>query len=212
MIHMEFNHKDIYVKVHTPLVVTRFLEDKKQHELVFANIIDIDSRVQAVFAQFYHSKKASDVFFNIRHAPRIGEKEYDKSSWTIRPQGKYKHQSQRENETLVTGLVVSERVLCRSPEGLCIFAWDGNIQEKLFWAIEAHYETPLLSEWTPYLMAQLLKDKWLLPLQVHDFTGDYPDLMVYDLTPGEDILDGYISQGLRNGFILLTEDPAKEVL
>ena len=65
---MEFRHKDIYVKVHTPLLVTRFDATAKKHELVYANIIDIDSRVQAMFAQFHYAKKASDVIFSISHA------------------------------------------------------------------------------------------------------------------------------------------------
>ncbi|MFD2614640.1 hypothetical protein [Paenibacillus gansuensis] len=209
---MEFKHKDIYVKVHTPLIVTRFDEEKKHHELVYANVIDIDSRVQAVFAQFHHAKKADDVYFMVRHAPRIGETGYDRSSWSVRPHGKYKHQSQRENETFVTGLIASERALERRQEGFAIFAWDGNIHEKLFWAIEANYETPLLEEWTPFLFDQLVKDRALLPLVVHDFTGDYPELVAYDLIVGEDVLDGYISFGLANGRIHLTEEDAKEAI
>lgn len=206
MKHMEFKHKDVYVKVHTPLIVTRFDEEAKQHDLVFANVIDIDSRVQAVFAQFHYAKKANDVYFMLRHAPRIGETGYDKSYWSVKPKGKYKHLSQRENETFVSGLIASERVLARQDEGFAIFAWDGNIHEKLFWAIDAYYETPLLEEWTPYLFDQLVKDRWLVPLVVHDFTGDYPDLVAFDLLVGEDVLDGYISFGLSNGRIHLTED------
>lgn len=209
---MEFKHKDIYVKVHTPLLVTRFDEEKKHHELVYANVIDIDSRVQAVFAQFHHAKKADDVYFMVRHAPRIGETGYDKSSWSVRPKGKYKHQSQRENETFVTGLLASERVLARQQEGFGIFAWDGNIHEKLFWAIDAYYETPMLEEWIPYLFNQLVQDKWLVPLVVHDFTGDYSDLVAYDLIVGEDVLDEYISIGLANGWIQLTEGDVKEAV
>lgn len=205
MKHMEFIHKDINVRVHTPLIVTR-LDDKQHHELVYANVIDIDSRVQAVFAQFHHSRKVTDVSFWIRHAPRIGEKDYDRSQMSIRPQGKYKHQSQRENETLVTGLVISERVLSRQPEGYVIFAWDGNIHEKLFWAIEAYYETPMLQEWTSFLFNQLVKDQHLVQLVIHDFTGDYPDLVAYELLAGEEVLDGYITYGLRFGAINLTED------
>lgn len=203
---LEFKHKDIYVKVHTPLIVSRFDEEKKWHELIYANVIDIDSRVQAVFAQFHHAKKADDVYFIVRHAPRIGEVGYDKSSWSIRPKGKYKHQSMRENETFVTGLLASERVLERQKEGFAVFAWDGNIHQKLFWAIDAYYETPLLEEWTPYLFDQLVKDKRLVQLVVHDFTGDYPDLVAYDLLVGEDVLDEYISSGLASGKIRLTED------
>ena len=123
---MEFRHKDIYVKVHTPLLVTRFDATAKKHELVYANVIDIDSRVQAMFAQFHYAKKASDVIFSISHAPRIGETGYDKLL-VCRPSGKYKHQSQRENETFVTGLIASECALERQKEGFAIFAWDGNI-------------------------------------------------------------------------------------
>ncbi len=209
---MEFKHKDIYVKVHTSLIVTRYDEEEKRHELVYANIIDIDSRVQAVFAQFHHSKKANDVMFSLRHAPRIGEKDYDRTSMYVRPKGKYKHLSQRENETFVSGIVASERVLGRQDEGFSIFAWDGNIVQKLFWAIDAYYETPLLKEWTPYLFNQLVSDKYLIPLVVHDFTSVYPDLVAYDLVVGEDVLDGYITFGLRNGLIHLTEDDIKEAI
>jgi hypothetical protein len=212
MKHMEFKHKDIYVKVHTPLIVTRVDPESKLHELVYANIIDIDSRVQATFAQFHHAKKASDVSFYLRYAPRIGEKDYDKTMMSVKPKGKYKHLSQRENETFVTGLVSSERVLARQEEGMAIFAWDGNIQQKLFWAIEACYETPLLEEWTPYLYDRLVKDRGLVPLTVHDFTGDYPELVAYDLVVGEDVLDGYISFGLRNGMIKLEEDDVEEAI
>ncbi|QHW35548.1 hypothetical protein GZH47_32190 (plasmid) [Paenibacillus rhizovicinus] len=212
MKHMSFQHKDIIVRVHTPLVVTRFVEKGQTHELVYANFIDIDSRVQAVFAQFHHSRKASDVSFSISHAPRIGETGYDKSYWSIKPNGKYKHQSQRENETFVTGLVASECVLERQKDSFAIFAWDGNIQQKLFWAIEAYYETPLLEEWTSYLFNQLVRDKWLVPLVVHDFTGEYRDLVAYELLVGEDVLDGYISSGIRSGRILLTEDDEKEAI
>ncbi|MFC5402347.1 hypothetical protein [Cohnella soli] len=206
MKHMEFIDKDLYIKVHTSLVVTRFDEKASKHELIYANVIDIDSRVQAVFAQFHHARKASDVYFSIRHAPRIGEKGYDKSSWSIRPNGKYKHQTQRENETFVTGLIASECVLERQKDSFAIFAWDGNILQKLFWAIEAYYETPLLEEWTPYLYDQLVNDKFLVPLVVHDFTGEYRDLVAYELLAGEDVLDGYISSGIRSGRIVLTED------
>lgn len=206
MKHMEFKHKDIYVKTHTPLIVTRLDPESKQKELVYAIVLDIDSRVQAMFAQFHHAKKANDVIFYLRHAPRIGEKDYDKTSMAVRPKGKYKHLSQRENETFVTGLISSERVLERQEGGMAIFAWDGNIQQKLFWAIEAYYDTPLLEEWLPYLYNQLLNDQGLLPLTVHDFTGDYPDLVAYDLVVGEDVLDGYISFGLQNGLIKLEED------
>lgn len=208
---MEFKHKDIYVKVHTPLMVTRYNEKTKYTELVYANVIDIDSRVQALFAQFHHSKKASDVYFIVRHAPRIGETDYDKSSLSIRPQGKYKHFSQRENETFVTGLVASERVLARQEEGYSIFAWEGNFIQKLFWAIDAYYETPMLEEWTQYLFNQLVHDKLLIPLTVHDFNGDYPDLVAYDLVAGEDVLDQYISTGLEKGYIQLTEDVEEAV-
>jgi hypothetical protein len=89
--------------------------------------------------------------------------------------------------------------------------WLG-FEQKLFWAIEAYFETPLLEEWTPYLFNQLVKDKWLVPLVIHDFTGDYSDLVAYDLVVGEDVLDGYISFGLRNGAIVLTEDDVKEAI
>jgi hypothetical protein len=206
---MEFKHKDIYVKVHTPFIVTREIiekEKKLREELVYANIIDIDSRVQAVFAQFHHARKSSDVSFELRYAPRIGEKDYDRSVFYVKPEGKYKHLSQREDETFVTGIVVSEKVLERQKEGFIIFAWDGKIMEKFFWAIDRYYETPLLEEWTSYLFNQLIKDKYFVPLTVHDFTGDYPDVVVYDLLVGEDILDGYISYGLSSGAIVLTED------
>lgn len=206
---MEFKHKDIYVRVHTPLIVTREViekEKKQREELVYANVIDIDSRVQAVFAQFHHARKSSDVSFFIRHAPRIGEKDYDKSSYSVKPIGKYKHLSQREDETFVTGIIASEKVLERQKDGFVIFAWDGLIQEKFFWAIDRYYETPVLEEWTPYLFDQLVKDNRFVPLTVHDFTGDYPDLVAYDLLVGEDVLDEYISHGLRTGAIVLTED------
>ncbi|KRF31677.1 hypothetical protein [Paenibacillus sp. Soil787] len=203
---MDFKHKDVYVKVHTPLIVTKRDEEKKETQLVYANIIDIDSRVQAMFAQFHHAKKANDVVLWIRHAPRIGEKEYDKSSFAIRPSGKYRHLSQREDDTFVTGIVANEMVLSRQNDVYMIFAWDGDILQKLFFAIDAYYESPMLEEWTPYLFNQLLKDKYLIPLTVHDFVGDYADLVAYELTAGEDVLDGYISYGLRTGAIQLTED------
>ncbi|MDH6674974.1 hypothetical protein M2277_005673 [Paenibacillus sp. LBL] len=206
---MEFKHKDIYVKVHTPLIVTREIYDgdkKQREELVYANVIDIDSRVQAVFAQFHHARKASDVSFGLRHAPRVGEKNYDKSSFYVKPVGKYKHLSQREDETFVTGIVVGEKVLERQKDGFIIFAWDGNIQEKFFWAIDRYYETPLLEEWTPYLFNQLINDNRMIPLTIHDFTGDYSELVVYDLLVGEEILDEYISYGLKTGLIVMTED------
>ncbi|WP_039832825.1 hypothetical protein [Paenibacillus sonchi] len=209
MKHMEFKHKDVYVKVHTPLIITRLNEEKKKTELVYANVIDIDSRVQAVFAQFSHLRKAEDVYFSLTHAPRIGEKNYDKSSWSVRPAGGYKCQSQRENETLVSGLIVSEQILFRSGDGLTILAWDGNFEEKLFWAIEAHYETPMLQEWIPYIISQLKQDKLLTPLTVHDFTGDFPLLSAYDLLAPEEILEDYLSKGLVNGNIHLTENPVK---
>ena len=38
------------------------------------------------------------------------------------------------------------------------------------------------------------------------FVGDYSDLVAYELIAGEDLLDGYISNGLRTGTIQLTED------
>ena len=36
--------------------------------------------------------------------------------------------------------------------------------QKLFWAIEAYYETPLLEEWTSYLFDRLVRDKDLFRL------------------------------------------------
>lgn len=206
---MEFKHKDIYVKTHTSIIVTREVyekERKQRDELVYANVIDIDSRVQAMFAQFHHSRKKSDVFFRLSHAPRIGEKDYDKSSFYVYPSGKYKHMSLREDDTFVTGLVVSEKVLERQDNGYIIFAWDGNIHEKLYWTIDSYYETPLLEEWTPYLYEQLIQNKGLVPLNVHDFSNDNPDLVVYELLVGEDVLDGCISFGLQTGALILTED------
>ncbi|PQP80294.1 hypothetical protein C0Q44_28180 [Paenibacillus sp. PCH8] len=205
---MEFRHKDIYVKVHSSLIVTRevFEKEKKlRDELVYANVIDIDSRVQAVFAQFHSARKASDVYFMLMHAPGIGEKNYDKSSFSVRPAGKYKHQSQREDETLVSGVVVSERALQRQQDGYIIFAWDGKIEEKLFWAMDSYYETPLLREWTAYLMDMLIEDKRFVPLTVYDFDGNYSELVVYDLIANEDVLDEYVTRGLQNGKITLTE-------
>lgn len=207
---MEFRHKDIYVKVHTPLIVTKDDVEKNMRFLVYANIIDIDSRVQAVFAQFHHAKKADEVIFYLTHAPRIGEKVYDRASMSVRPAGKYKHQSQREDDTFVSGLVVSERVLQRQSDGYIIFAWDGNIQEKLFWALDAYYETPLLEEWIPYLFQQLLLNGHMLKLTVHDFTGHYEQLEVYELLCGEDVLDELISYGLKTRKIELIEDPLEE--
>ncbi|MDN4067690.1 hypothetical protein QYF50_07260 [Paenibacillus vini] len=209
---MEFKHKDIYVKVHTPLIVTREVSDNKE-ELIYASVIDIDSRVQAVFAQFHHAKKSDDVSFWVRHAPRIGETNFDKTSKVVKPVGKYKHLSQREDETFVTGVIVNEQVLERKPEGYIIFAWDGDIEEKLFWAIDRNYETPMLYEWTPYLLNRLITNKNLVPLNVHDYTGDYSKLVVFELLVGEEVLDEYISSGLKNGEIVLTEDNRlKEVI
>lgn len=213
---MEFIHKDIYVKVHTPLIVTREVyenEKKQREELVYANVIDIDSRVQAVFAQFHYAKRADDVSFWLHHAPRIGEKDYKKNTFIVKPKGKYKHLSQREDETFVTGIIVSEKVLERQTDGFIIFAWDGNIQEKLYWAIDRYYDTPFLEEWCSYLFEQLIKDKWMIPLTVHDFTGDYPQLVAYDLLLGEEKLDNYISDGIRTGALVLTEkDHSKEAV
>ncbi|MFE5321537.1 hypothetical protein ACFQ88_22780 [Paenibacillus sp. NPDC056579] len=213
---MEFKHKDIYVRVHTSLIVTRVVMEKGKRlreELVYANIIDIDSRVQAVFAQFHHARKSSDVSFYLSYAPKIGEKNYDKTSFSVKPAGKYKHHSQREDETFVTGIIASEKVLERQNDGYVIVAWDGRIEEKLFWAIDRYYETPLLEEWTPYLFDQLVKDNRFVPLTVHDFSGDYPQLAAYELLVGEDVLDEMISYGLRTGAIVLTEeDPVKEAM
>jgi hypothetical protein len=209
---MEFKHKDIYVKVHTPLIVTRDDPESKSKYLVYAKVIDIDSRVQAVFAQFHHAKKTEDVTFCLRYAPRIGEKNYDRSSFYVKPTGKYKHLSQREDETFVTGIVASEKVLSRQDNGYCIFAWDGNIHEKLFWAIDAYYETPMLPEWIPYLFDRLVKDEFLVPLTVHDFVGDYSNLVAYELLVGEDVLDGYVSYGLRTGALRLEEDHVREAI
>ncbi|MBX4152488.1 Uncharacterised protein [Actinobacillus pleuropneumoniae] len=203
---MEFNHKDIYVRVHCSLLVTKYDSDQKNHYLIYTNVIDIDSRVQAVFAQFHHAKKAEDVNFRIYHAPRIGEKPGEHSALYVKPYGKYKHLSQREDETLVTGIVASERVLSRQDQGYCIFAWDGNIHEKLFWAIDAYYETPLLEEWIPYLYQRLFQDGYLIPLDVRDYTGDYSKLAAFELLAGEDILDEYVSYGLRTGAIRLVDD------
>lgn len=205
---IEFRHKDIYVKVHTSLIVTREVMEKGKplrEELIYANVIDIDSRVQAVFAQFHHARKASEVYFIVKHAPGIGEKDYDKSTFSVRPAGRYKHQSQREDETLVSGVVVSEQALQRQKNSYIIFAWDGNIEEKLFWAVDSYYETPLLREWTVYLMEMLAEDERFVQLKVHDFDAQYPELAVYDLTADEDILDAYITRGLQNGRIILTE-------
>ncbi|GKS12862.1 hypothetical protein YDYSY3_38620 [Paenibacillus chitinolyticus] len=211
---MEFKHKDIYVKVHTPLLVTREVEEdnKKREELVFASVINIDSRVQAVFAQLHHGSKADDVTFKIFEAPRIGEKISDTKSFYVRPQGKYKHLGQREDETFVCGIVVSEKVLERKPDGLILFAWDGNLLEKLYWAIDRYYETPFLEEWTPYLFEQLLQDEWLKPLKIHDFTGDYSQLVAYELSVGEKALDDYISLGVKTGVLVLDAQQAKEVV
>ncbi len=203
---MEFKHKDVYVKVHCSLVVTKRDPESKNNYLVYTNFIDIDSRVQAVFAQFHHSRKAEDVSFRLFHAPRIGEKDYDRSSFYVKPFGKYKHLSQREDETLVTGIVASDRALSRQDQGYCIFAWDGNIHQKLFWAVDSYYETPMLEEWIPYLYHQLLRDGHLVPLDVHDFTGEYRNLVAYELLAGEDVLDEYVSYGLRTGAIQLVED------
>jgi len=206
---MEFKYKDLYIKVHTPLIVTREVIEnnkKQREELIYANVVDIDSRVQAMIAQFHFGRKSSDVSFYLSHAPHIGEKNYDKSSFVVKPIGKYKHLSQRENDTFVTGIIVSEKVLERQKDGFVIFAWDGNIEEKLFWAMDRFYETPLLEEWTRYLFNQLVKDNRFVPLSVHDFSGDYPDLVVYDLLVDEDILDDYISFGLKTGAIVLIED------
>lgn len=206
---MEFKYKDLYVKVHAPLIVTREVIEngrKQREELIYANVIDIDSRVQAIIAQFHFGRKSSDVSFYISHAPYIGEKNFDKTTFVVRPTGKYKHLTQRENDTFVTGIIVNEKVLERQKDGFVIFAWDGNIQEKLFWAMDRYYETPLLEEWTDYLFNQLVKDNRFVPLTVRDFSGDYPDLVVYDLLVGEDILDDYISYGLKSGAIVLIED------
>lgn len=205
MKHMEFKYKDVYVKVHTSLVISRFNEGKKQSELVYTNIIDIDSRVQAVFAQFSSLRKKDDIFFVLKHAPKIGEKEYDRSTWYLRPEGRYLHQSQRENETLVTGIVVSERILSRGAAGLTIIAWDGNLEEKLFWAIEASYESPVIQEWIPYIISRLRADKLLVPLDIHDYNGNYPLLCAYDFLADEDTLDDYLSSGLKSGEIVLSE-------
>lgn len=210
---MEFQYKDIFVKVHTPFIVTRLVEENNvnREELVFANVIDIDSRVQAVFAQFHHAKKTNDVRFWISHAPRIGETDFDKSSFIVRPAGNYKHLSQREDDTFVTGIVVSEKALDRKDDGFIIFAWDGNILEKLFWAINRYYETPLLEEWTPYLLDQLIKDKHMVSLTLHDFADVFPHVVVYELLVGEDVLDQYISDGLKTGVISLIEDEEIQV-
>lgn len=205
MKYMEFKYKDIYVKVHTSLIVTRYKAEQKRKELVYANIIDIDSRVQAVFAQFSHLRKADDVYFYISHAPKIGEKEYDKSSWSVRPEGVYKFQSHRENETFVSGIVVNENVLSRRSSTFTIFAWDGNFQEKLFWAIEAYYETPMIEEWIPYIISKLQEDKLLVSLEIHDFTNDHPNLCAYDLLADEETLDHYLSEGLKSGQIVLSD-------
>lgn len=132
---MEFKHKDIYVKTHTSIIVTREVNEKdrkQQNELVYANVIDIDSRVQAMFAQFHHSRKKSDVFFRISHAPRIGEKDYDKSSLYVYPSGKYKHMSLREDDTFVTGLVVSEKVLERQKMAISYSHGMGTFMRSFF--------------------------------------------------------------------------------
>ncbi|MDK8193141.1 hypothetical protein QP794_23925 [Paenibacillus sp. UMB7766-LJ446] len=206
---MEFKHKDIWVKVHSSLVVTREVYEQQRkirEELIYANVIDIDSRVQAVFAQFHSARKVSDVTFGFSHAPSIGELDYDKSTFYLRPEGKYKHLSSRENETLVSGVVVNEKVLQRQHDGYIIFAWDGNFEEKLFWAIDRHYETPFLPEWTGYLMRRLLEESQLNVLKVHDFDGLYPELVVYELLVDDEVLDEHVSLGLRNGEIQIEED------
>lgn len=210
---MGFKHKDLYIQVHVPLFITRKadLGRNQRHELVYANLIDIDSRVQSMFAQFHHARKASDVIFFVSEAERIGEKLTDTTSFSVHPSGAYKHASLREDETFVSGVISSLKALERQESGYIFFAWDGQVLEKFFWAIDAVYNTPMLPEWTPYLYDVLLRDKHMIPLDVHDAEGDYPDLQAFELLVDEDVLDPIIEDGIRSGHISIPE-PTKETV
>lgn len=53
---------------------------------------------------------------------------------------------------------------------------------------------------------RLFQDGYLIPLDVRDYTGDYSKLAAFELLAGEDILDEYVSYGLRTGAIRLVDD------
>lgn len=203
---LQFSHKDVYIKVHAPLLVTYYHAEKKQEQLVYASILDIDSRVQAIFAQLQFQRSDKNTTFWASHAPAIGEKVYDKSKIAIRSGGNYKHLSQREDDTFVSGIIAHEHVLNRVDNSLFLLAWDGFIQEKLCWALDQYYDTPILAAWIPYIFDLLLKNKHLEPLNVYDGTGDFPEMVGYHLNITGEELDTLVSEGIQSGEIQLKEE------
>ncbi|MFB5268217.1 hypothetical protein ACE41H_15730 [Paenibacillus enshidis] len=195
---VEFSHKDIFIKVHVSLMV--YEQQADGGELVFAVVIDIDSRVQALFAQFHHAKR-EDASFRLRHARAIGEQKKDEPGIRITSKGSYKHLSHREDDTFVTGIITKEQTMERIGDEYIVMVWDGELHEKVFWSIEQHYETPMLPEWIPYVLDQLSEQDKLKQLHVEDSDQDYPLLQAYKLTASEDDLDTIISMGLSSGAI-----------
>lgn len=195
---VEFSHKDIFITVHVALMV--YEQQSAGGELVFAVVIDIDSRVQALFAQFHHAKR-EDAQFRLRHARAIGEEKKDDPGIRITGKGNYKHLSHREDDTFVTGIIAKEEVMGRIQDEYIVMVWDGELHEKIFWSIEQHYETPMLPEWIPYVLDQLREHDKFKQLYVEDSDQDYPLLQAYKLTASEEDLDTIVSTGLRSGAI-----------
>lgn len=202
---LEFKSKDVFVKVHVPLLVTYFDSKKKQELLVYASIIDIDSRVQAVFAQFHHLRSKDSTMFWVKHAPAIGEKNYDNTEFAIRSSGFYKHMSQREDDTFVSGVVADIKTITRTDNELFLFAWDGFVHQKLSWALEQYYSTPILADWIPYIFEKLAQNNHLQKLTIHDGTGDFPEFVAYHLEITDEELDALVSQGVKAGSLQLRE-------
>lgn len=77
-----------------------------------------------------------------------------------------------------------------------ILAWDGNYKKQVFHVLNDRYNTPMLEEWTDYIVERLEEEGYYTPLTVKCFGSNY-SLEAGLLMITEEQLENIISEGVQ---------------
>jgi len=164
-------------------------------EVVYASVGGYDSTVKAVIAKAHTNRE--EAYYLIEDKSGEGNK------IQVSTVGSYRSYSGKMND-LTHGIFAHAK--CYGQEkvnGGAVLAWDGDIVKAVSAWLKAKHPNPLMKEWTPYIMEELIKcgtAEYCLVYSVEQIP-----LRAFHIMGSEDDIEEIVKRGLRTGSIEIPE-------
>lgn len=167
-----------------------------QKEIIYASIGGYDSTVKAVIGKAHTNREESYYLFT--------DKTADGDHTHVTTVGSYRSYTGKMND-LTHGIFAHAKCFGteESVPGGIVLAWDGNLEKGVSSWLAEHHPNPLLKEWAPYIMKELVA-RGLGEYGII-YSSEPSDLRVFHIMGGTEDIEEIIKDGLRKGVIEIPE-------